>query len=190
MGRRPMTVMRNRAIVTAMAAAILAATSGCRKTAAPAPMTLTVTSPDLQPGTEIPKQFTCDGAGISPALAWADPPAKTRSLAVMVTDPDAPMGTFTHWLLYNLPAAARSVPQGTAQKQVLPDGSQQGLNSGDEVGYYAPCPPGHTQHRYVFTVFALDGTITIPARPNATQVQKAMTGHILAAGQLMARYGR
>ena len=169
---------------------VLLIAGGCKKTALPAPATLAVTSADLQAGAEIPKQFTCDGAGLSPALAWSAPPMGTRSIAIIVSDPDAPMGTFIHWVIYDLSADARGTPEGVAAREALPDGSRQGINSADEVGYYGPCPPGGSRHRYIFTVYAVDQTLSLPAQADAQQVQRAMSGHVLATGELMARYGR
>ncbi|GGA71322.1 UPF0098 protein [Edaphobacter acidisoli] len=176
----------------AAVAVVLLSLDGCRKaaTAESAPRTLVVTSADIQQGTEIPKQFTCDGEGVSPALGWDQPPAGTRSMVVIVSDPDAPSGTFIHWVIYNLSAETRGLARGVVAKEMLPDGSRQGVNSGDKVGYYGPCPPGHSQHRYFFTVYALDQVLALPSGADESQVSKAMHGHVLAQGQLMGKYGR
>ncbi len=135
----------------------------------------------------IPTQFTCDGQGISPVLIWQQTPAGTRSIAIIVSDPDAPLGTFIHWVIYNLPPGTRGLPQGG---KPLPAGAQQGENSNHDADYYPPCPPRGAPHRYLFNVYALNQMLELPLRSDENQVQKAMAGHILASGQLMARYGR
>jgi Raf kinase inhibitor-like YbhB/YbcL family protein len=138
----------------------------------------------------IPRQFTCDGADTSPQLAWTAPPAATKSLALLVTDPDAPSGTFTHWVLYNLPAATQSLPEGLPKQAQLSDGSRQGRNDFGRTGYGGPCPPPGTTHRYVFTLYALDATLPLPAGTTRAQVEEAMRSHILSMGHLTARYTR
>jgi Raf kinase inhibitor-like YbhB/YbcL family protein len=141
-------------------------------------------------GGTIPKQFTCDGRSISPSLSWSSPPARTQSLALIVNDPDAPSGNFTHWVLYNLPPQTRTLTEGLPAKDQLPDGSQQGMNDNDSTGYWGPCPPGGSPHRYVFTLYALDTRLTLPQVPDAKHLTAAMKGHVLASGQLMAHYVR
>lgn len=185
--------MRSRVKGAVVVAAVLAAgLAACRKaeTLGPTPKTLRVTSTDLADGGMVPKQFTCDGGSVSPALAWENAPAGTSSFAVIARDPDAPGGTFVHWVIYDLPPKVLGVMQGIAAKERLPDGSMQGVNSAQSVGYYGPCPPGGKPHRYVFTVYALDEMLSLPPGVDEEQVMKAMRGHVLAEGQLMARYGR
>lgn len=142
------------------------------------------------PDGAIPKTYTCDGADTSPQLAWTAPPAGTRSLALIVVDPDAPMGSFTHWVLYNLPATMRELPEGLPRQEQLPDGSRQGRNSFPRTGYGGPCPPRTSTHRYVFVLYALDRTLDLPAGATRRQVEEAIKGHILAHGELTGRYGR
>jgi Raf kinase inhibitor-like YbhB/YbcL family protein len=149
--------------------------------------TMNLTSSSFQGG-RIPAKFTCNGAGVSPQLAWSAPPAATASFALIVTDPDAPDGTFVHWVLYDLPAAARSLPEGVPAQGQLPDGSRQGRNDFGDLGYGGPCPPGHSPHHYHFTLYALDAKLNLPAGATRAQVEAAMKGHILASGELIGTY--
>jgi Raf kinase inhibitor-like YbhB/YbcL family protein len=149
--------------------------------------TMKLTTASFQ-GSHIPAKFTCNGAGVSPELAWSAPPAGTASLALIVTDPDAPGGTFTHWVLYGLPAGTRSLHEGLPDKGQLVDGSRQGRNDFGGIGYGGPCPPGHTAHRYVFTLYALDIKLNLPAGATRAQVEAAMQGHTLARGELTGLY--
>jgi hypothetical protein len=151
--------------------------------------TLQLTSSSFQDG-KIPKQFTCDGADISPSLAWTAPPQATKSLALIVIDPDAPVGTFTHWVLYKLPAEKRSLPEGLPNAEQLPDGSRQGINDFDKIGYGGSCPPHNSEHRYVFLLYALDTTPTLSSGAPRSRVEAALKGHVLARGELIARYRR
>src|SRR5438874_6682684 len=140
----------------------------------------------------IPNQFSsCAGqANDSPPLSWQTPPTHTQSLALIVTDPDAPGGTFTHWVLYDLPAETRELAQAIGKDEQLPNGSRQGINDFGEVGYDGPCPPGHSAHRYVFDLYALDAKLNLPARAAKNKVHDAMKNHILAHEQLTGCYQR
>ena len=151
--------------------------------------TLQLTSSSFQDG-RIPKQFTCDGADLSPQLAWTAPPPATKTLALIVVDPDAPMGGFTHWVLYNLPVAEHSLAEGLPTQAQLRDGSRQGRNDFGKMGYGGSCPPQNSEHRYIFTLYALDTTLDLPPGATRDQVEKALKGHVLAHGQLIARYAR
>lgn len=153
-------------------------------------MTLEITSPDFPSGGDIPKKFTCDGAGMSPALSWQSLSSNTKSLALIVTDSDSLFGRFVHWTLYNVPPQLDSIPEGLPTQETLPDGAKQGLNGDGAVGYTGPCPPGTSAHRYVFTLYALDTALRLSPRPSKKQLAKAMRGHILAAGQLIGHYHR
>lgn len=151
-------------------------------------MTLTITSSAFLEGQPIPAAYTCDGEGKSPPLAWTGAPAGTRSFALIMDDPDAPMGTFVHWVIYNLPSKAAGLPEAMPRDARLADGSAQGRNSGGRVGYTGPCPPGGT-HRYFSKLYALDIVLDdFPAGKN--ELLKAMDGHILAQGQLVGTYSR
>ncbi|MGB6689828.1 MAG: YbhB/YbcL family Raf kinase inhibitor-like protein [Terracidiphilus sp.] len=163
--------------------------AGCRGSAAPgegSPL-LALTSPGIQAG-EIPKKHTCDGADASPELKWSGAPAGTQSFALIAIDLDAPLGEFVHWAIYDLPAAARELPEGLPAQEQLADGSRQGRNDFGGIGYGGPCPPGSAPHRYVFRLYALDTKLNLPAGATRSQVEEAMKGHILAHGELMVRY--
>lgn len=154
-------------------------------------MSLQVSSPSFGQGGEIPREFTCDGANSSPALSWQSPPAQTQSMALIVSDEDSPFGfNFKHWTLYNLPPSSQGVAASEAKQGHLADGSEQGLNDNQAIGYMGPCPPGTSTHRYLFTVYALDTKLDLSAGVKEKEIEKAMQGHILAAGQLMGRYHR
>ncbi|HUN83629.1 MAG TPA: YbhB/YbcL family Raf kinase inhibitor-like protein [Terracidiphilus sp.] len=148
-----------------------------------------LSSTDLKDG-KVPVAHTCDGSDVSPQLSWNAPPADTRSLALIVTDPDAPSGTFTHWVLFDLPPTERSLPQDVPQSDQLADGARQGGNDFGRTGYGGPCPPHNSDHRYIFALYALDTTLDLPAGASRKQVEAAMRGHILSRGELTARYRR
>ena len=153
--------------------------------------TMNLSSTSFQDGLQIPAKFTCSGAGISPQLAWTAPPAKTARLALIVTDPDAPRGTWVHWVLYNLPAAGtRALPEGLPALDQLPDGALQGRNDFGKIGYGGPCPPPGSPHHYVFTLYALDAKLNLPVGATRAQVEAAMQGHILASGRLVGMFQR
>ena len=136
----------------------------------------------------IPAQYSCDGSDISPALAWSEPPAGTQSFALVVDDPDAPKKTVIHWLLYDLPAATRALPEGVPTKAKLPDGSRQGKNDHGKIGYSGPCPPPGAAHHYFFKLYALDYKTSLKPKANVAGVESAIKGHILAETELIARF--
>ena len=138
----------------------------------------------------IPAKFTCNGAGVSPQLAWSAPPAGTASFALIVTDPDAPGRTFVHWVLYNLPVGTQALPEGLPGLGQLTDGSRQGRNDFGEIGYGGPCPPPGSPHHYVFTLYALDAKLNLPVGATRAQVEAAMQRHILAKGELVGLFQR
>jgi Raf kinase inhibitor-like YbhB/YbcL family protein len=140
----------------------------------------------------IPSQFSsCEGqVNDSPELSWQAPPDRTQSLALLVTDPDAPIGNFVHWVIYDLPPEMHELPQAIRKAEQLPNGSRQGTNDFGEIGYDGPCPPGHSAHRYVFDLYALDTRLNLSAGATKKQVTDAMSNHILAHGQLTGRYQR
>ena len=148
---------------------------------------MNLTSTSFQKGSQIPAKFTCNGAGISPQLAWSAPPAGTASFALIVTDPDAPGGTFVHWVLYDLPAGTRALTEGLPQ---LPDSAHLGRNDFGDLGYGGPCPPHGAAHHYHFTLYALDAKLNLPEGATRAQVEAAMRGHILASGELIGMYQR
>ncbi len=172
--------------------------AGCRHSDPPEPaaapgaaanVPFTLSSSSLQNGT-IPKDLTCDGSDQSPSLAWSTPPAETKSLVLTETDPDAPGGTFTHWVLYNLPPNTSGLPANVPKQEQLSDGSKQGRNDFGKIGYGGSCPPKGSTHRYFFDLFALDTNLNLPSGATRAQVEDAMNTHVLARGKLMARYSR
>jgi Raf kinase inhibitor-like YbhB/YbcL family protein len=150
---------------------------------------LKVTSSAFDEGQPIPRDYTGEGADRSPPLKWDAPPAKTKSLAVLVEDPDAPKGTFTHWVLFNLPADTRGLPENASAGK-LPDGAVQATNDFGKTGYRGPKPPAGKAHRYYFKVFALDSKLDLDEKARHAQVARAMRGHVLAEGALMGTYRR
>ena len=152
-------------------------------------MPFELTSTAFAPGEPIPQKYTCDGEDISPPLQWSDPPQGTQSFALICDDPDAPIGTWVHWVLYNLPAEARALPEVVPPDAELPDGSRHGQNGWRKLGYGGPCPPSGT-HRYFFKLYALDTVLDLAAGASKKQVLQAMEGHILAQTELMGVYTR
>ena len=148
-------------------------------------MNFELTSTAFAAGEPIPAKYTCDGADISPPLAWSDPPQGTQSLALIMDDPDAPVGTWDHWILFNIPADTRDLPEQASP----PSGSVDGKNSWGRTGYGGPCPPRGT-HRYFFKLYALDTPLNLPAGVDKAQLLQAMEGHILAQAELMGTYAR
>ena len=151
-------------------------------------MAFKLTIPAFADGGLIPKLHTCESADISPSLEWDGEPTATRSLVLIVDDPDAPAGTWNHWSLYDLPPSVRSLAQG--HKPGKP--AQSGTNDFGRLGYGGPCPPkGHGPHRYSFKLYALEiATLGLPASASRAQIDKAIHGHILAEAQYMGRYER
>jgi hypothetical protein len=142
-------------------------------------------------GEMLPPRFTCDGDGSSPPLEWADVPDGTQSFALICEDPDAPSGTFTHWLLYNLSAGSRKLGEGIPNDEVLSIGARQGTNSFGDVGYGGACPPqGDREHRYIFKLYALDATLALGPGAKKEQLLATIGDHVLAETQLTARYKR
>jgi len=152
-------------------------------------MDLKLTSTAFSEGGIIPKQYTCDGRDVSPPLSWSGVPATARTVVLICDDPDAPAGTWVHWVLFNLPASTTDLPEHVPALKTLPNGARQGTNDFRRIGYGGPCPPGGT-HRYYFKLYALDLVLPLDAGSSKAQVLKAMEGHVLAEGQLMGRYKR
>ncbi|GAC1413145.1 MAG: YbhB/YbcL family Raf kinase inhibitor-like protein [Gemmatimonadaceae bacterium] len=154
-------------------------------------MTLKITSPAFQPSGSIPSKYTCEGQDISPPLAWSGAPANTKAFALIVDDPDAPdpakpQRVYVHWVAYNLPANASSVPEN-ASKKGLPKGALQGKNDWGKAEYGGPCPP-IGRHRYFFKLYALDTELTGLSSPTKADLERAMKGHVLESGELMGTY--
>ncbi len=155
-----------------------------------ATMSLKLSSTAFEAGAAIPRKFTCDGPDVSPALAWSELPAGTQSLALIMDDPDAPVGTWVHWVLYDLPATTRELPENAPKQEELSSGARQGRNDFRRVGYGGPCPPPGPAHRYFFKLYALDAKLNLKPGAAKAEVEKAMQGHILAQGELIGRYKR
>jgi len=151
-------------------------------------MAFQITTTAFRDGSSIPKRFTCDGPDVSPALSWGDPPAGTRSLAIIADDPDAPAGTWVHWVLYDLPADTRKLPEGVAKDRELPNGALQGRNDFGKIGYNGPCPPRGSEHRYFFKLYALDSKTGLKAGATKSELERAMKGHVLAQAQLVGKF--
>jgi hypothetical protein len=153
-------------------------------------MNIQITSTAFADGQPIPQKYTCQGSDISPPLQWTKAPPNTKSFALIADDPDAPVGTWVHWVLYDLPPNTNELPEDVAKTQVISGGAKQGLNSWPRLGYGGPCPPPGKPHHYFFKLYALDRMLDI--KPGATKkdVLKAMEGHVLAEGQLMGIYQR
>jgi Raf kinase inhibitor-like YbhB/YbcL family protein len=147
-------------------------------------------SPAFAHGAVIPIEYTCDGKNLSPALSWSDVPVERRSLALVCDDPDAPRGTWVHWVLYNLPGDAVELSPGIPPLPELPSGARQGRNDSGEIGYSGPCPPPGKPHRYYFRLYSLDILLTLPHGVSKDELEQAMSGHILGQGTLMGVYQR
>lgn len=156
-------------------------------------MSLSLTSPAFDAGAAIPARYTCDGANISPPLNWSDLPPGTKSLALILDDPDAPdpaapQRTWVHWVLYNLPAAIKGLPEGLHGED-LPTGSRSGRNDWQQTGYGGPCPP-IGRHRYIHKLYALDIILTSLTKPSKAELEHAMQGHIIGQAELIGLYQR
>ncbi len=149
-----------------------------------------ISSSAFQQARSIPIRFTCDGENISPAFSWTGAPARTKSFALIMHDPDAPRpGGFTHWVLYNIPASVSALPSNLTQGEPVVDGCVQGLNDSGKIGYTGPCPPSGT-HRYLVRLYALDADLDLKPGASHQQVQEAMRGFVLERSELTGTYTR
>lgn len=153
-------------------------------------MTIQLTSSAFTEGSPIPVKYTCDGQDLSPPLKWSDLPQGTWSIALIADDPDAPAGTWVHWVLYNLPATISELLQGLPTGEIILGGAAQGRNDFRRIGYGGPCPPRGNAHRYFFKVYALDTDLGLKPGATKNELLRAMEGHILTEGQLMGTYMR
>lgn len=153
-----------------------------------------LTSPAFEAHQAIPKKHTCDGEDVSPALQWTGAPAGAKALALVLDDPDAPVGAWVHWVLYDLPATATRLEEGLPKTPSLANGAKQGaswgVNTFERVGYSGPCPPPGKPHRYVFKLYALKTPLGLAPRATKDDVLKAMKGKILAEAELVGLFGR
>ena len=152
-------------------------------------MAIEVRSSAFEDGDMIPARYTCDGQGVSPPLSWDSVPNSSKSLALVADDPDAPGGTFVHWVIYDLPPETRRLPEDVPKRQTPSGGAEQGVNGARRIGYTGPCPPSGT-HRYFFKIYALDSRLDLGGGATGEKLFDAMQGHVLAEGQLMGTYQR
>jgi len=152
-------------------------------------MEIKITSTAFKDGEFIPKKYTCDGDNVSPPLEWSEVHKATLSIALICDDPDAPMGTWVHWVIFNISASVHKLNENIPLNKVLEDGAVQGNNDFRKIGYGGPCPPGGA-HRYFFKIYALDKRIELTSGATKTELIKEMEGHILAEGKLMGKYSR
>lgn len=152
-------------------------------------MFLELRSEAFDDGSEIPAEYTCDGENVSPALAWSGAPDATESFVLIMDDPDAPGGTFVHWIAYDLPASTTELSRDVPPETVLPPGGVHGENSWGRLGYGGPCPPDGT-HRYVFKLYALDTSLRLAPGAGKRAVLDAMEGHVVADARLVGEYTR
>ena len=146
-------------------------------------------SPAFDEGGMIPQKFTCDGPDISPPLKWTSVGDGTKTFALICDDPDAPGGTWVHWVIFNIPGDTRELAENIPHQKELPNGTRQGTNDFRKIGYGGPCPPGGT-HRYYFKIYSLDTDLDLESGATKAQLLQAMKGHILGEGQLMGKYKR
>ena len=181
--------MKARVLLDLALLATAGATFCCILVAEGKTMELKVTSTAFTEGAMIPKLYTCDGKDISPPLQWSGTPPQAKTIALIADDPDTPVNTWVHWVLFNLPATSKGLPEHVPTDKTLPSGAKQGITDFKRVGYGGPCPPGGT-HRYYFKLYALDSELKVDAGASKAEVLQAMEGHVLAQGQLMGRYKR
>jgi Raf kinase inhibitor-like YbhB/YbcL family protein len=164
---------------------------GCANQSASAQRgSLTVEVRDVHERELMPERFTCEGADTSPPLSWSGVPREARSLVLIVDDPDAPRGTFTHWVVYDLPPTERGLEAGQPRDARLENGGVQGTNDFRRVGWNGPCPPAGRAHRYRFTVHAMDRMLEIAPGADRARLDRAMSGHSIANGTFVARFRR
>jgi Raf kinase inhibitor-like YbhB/YbcL family protein len=148
-----------------------------------------LTSSSFSDGETIPQQYTCDGIDVSPNLRWTTVPARTKSIALTMHDPDAPVD-FTHWIAYNIPASTRELVIGASPRAAMPKGSDEGINDFRHLGYGGPCPPSGKPHHYIFTIYALDALLTLRPAPGRRELESAMKQHVIAEGRITGLYQR
>ena len=153
------------------------------------PMTIELMSSAFQHGEMIPSKYTCDGDDISPPLQWANIPGGTMTFALISDDPDAPVGTWVHWVLFNIPSHITKLPENVPPTDTLENGAMHGITNFGRLGYGGPCPPSGT-HRYYFKVYAVDAELSLQPGASKKDILEAMEGHILAQGELMGTYKR
>lgn len=153
-------------------------------------MSFQIESTAFSAGGAILKKCTCDGSDLSPQLSWRKAPEGAQSFALIMDDPDAPVGTWVHWVLYDLPGHTQGLPEGVAKEEQLDSGARQGRNDFGNIGYGGPCPPGNKVHRYFFKLYALNEKLNLKAAASKSDLERAMKGHILGQTEVMGKYGR
>ena len=181
--------------VVIFAVAVAAAPLGRRSALGVSPpaevsMEFTMSSPSFINGGEISKKFTCDGPDVSPQLIWSNAPKESVSFALLVDDPDAPVGNWNHWAIWNIPANSQGLPEAVLRSSQLADGSIQGTNDFRKIGYNGPCPSAGKPHRYYFKLYALDTKLELRAEAGKKELEAAMKGHIRAQAEWMGQYQR
>jgi Raf kinase inhibitor-like YbhB/YbcL family protein len=151
---------------------------------------MTIESPAFHDGAEIARKYTCDDADVSPPLAWRGAPSRTQAFALIADDPDAPGGTWVHWVIYDLPANTKELSEAMPTNETLSNAAKQGVNDFRKIGYGGPCPPSGAAHRYVFTLYALDAPTSLSARLTKQQLLAAIKGRVLAKAEIVGKYGR
>ncbi|MGH9825684.1 MAG: YbhB/YbcL family Raf kinase inhibitor-like protein [Blastocatellia bacterium] len=151
---------------------------------------VTLTSRAFQPNMDIPSDYTCDGADQSPDLEWAGLPTGTKSVAVICEDPDAPGGTFTHWVVFDIPASEAGLSKSSPKTATMPNSARQGKNDFGAVGYGGPCPPRGSRHRYFFRIYALDTMLDHPSGSSRSEIESAIKSHAVGEGSLACSYSR
>jgi len=187
-------------VVSLLAAVIAASPVGCRPTKQDtfwkdASRGMVLASPAFEEDAVIPARYTCSGENISPPLTWSGAPDSVRAYVITCIDPDAPSGSFRHWIIYDIPGSATSLPEGVSDLPELPDGGKQGLNDFGNIGYGGPCPPSGKPHHYIFHLYALDAPTGVPAGskfigPILAAMRTRSQNHILAESRLFGTYGR
>jgi len=153
-------------------------------------MAFRIESPAFQTNGKIPQKYTCDGTDVSPPLVWSGAPEGTKSFALICDDPDAPVGTWVHWVIYDLPPDRRELPEAVPKTERLANGAKQGMTDFRRVGYGGPCPPPGKPHRYFFKLYALDTPLDLPPKATKADLLMAVNGHVLAQAELVGLYQR
>jgi len=177
----------SRAVFICAAFATVLATTGSLMTPPNVQRKMSLSSSAFKDGQPIPVDYTCDGKNISPPLSWSGAPSETQSLLLIVDDPDAPAGVWTHWLLWNISTDTSALPEDFSKS---PSTGKQGTNDFKKLGYGGPCPPAGKAHRYFFRIYALDTTLNVAAGATRKEIDAAMAKHVLATGQWMGTYQR
>ncbi len=171
-------------------ATAVSASSGHYELTGDRAMSFALKSTAFANGGEIASKYTCDGTNLSPPLSWEHVPFGTQSLALIADDPDAPVGTFTHWIIWNISAKATVLPEGLPHVEVLDNGARQGRNDLGRIGYGGPCPPPGKPHRYFFKLYALDSRLDVKAGASRSELEPAVRRHMLSHAELMGVHRR